>query len=514
LLGLAMTSHAAGRATYRWMAIASDLLHQWSVALWCGGLVALVVWAATRSENDNPPTLRLARFSTSALVLFAVAVVTGLVNAGFIFPFVDEIRRDGWSPGAFDSLWSSSYGIVLLIKILILLVPLALAIRHRSLVGQLAASAAGLVGSISARFRRTLRIEMAVVAIVILGGSTLALSAPPAPDETGTLDRITLISSTTPDPEPDSMLVHLTIDPAQTGDNSLSVRLTNWDGSDIARTPAPRVALDFTSLSHGTVNEGVNLQPATDGSGTFVVNGMNLSLDGWWQIDARIMRDDVGDQRAIFYSLLPDPNTQGFDAAPKPKSDPEAQALFDQAYGQMLEWERARWTENLGSGRDVLVRGRFAVIEGGQSEPSAYSLDVVYSAGFEPLANGDPPKPPTFDSRSSITIGDQGWLRTANGEWLEEPPTNFATPSEWDSIYSGAANFRMGISQSINGAEVQVVTFYLPEQPTQTEAWLSWWIDTSTGDVVQIAMIARQHYMIWHYTDINGDVTIEPPATD
>ncbi len=473
----------------------------------------LSCWSPLRSDTDPQPTLKLKFFSAMALVLFTIAVVTGLVNTGFVFPFVDEIRNDGLSLSAFDSLWTTNYGVVLLIKILALLVPFALAIRHRSLVAQLGREMAIVIGTISARFRRTLRIELAAVAIVILGGSTIALSAPPAADEGGILDRITLISSTTPDPDPDSMLVHLTIDPAQAGDNTLTVRLTTWEGGAIADTPTPRIALDFTSLDHGTTNEGVNLQLADDGSQTYTTAGLNLSLDGWWQIDARVMSDDLPDQSATFYTLLPDPNTQGFDAPPKPETDPAAEALFNQAYEQMLSWESVRWTENLGSGSDVLVRGQFAVIDGGATGPSAYSLDLVYSAGFEPLSNGEPPKPPAFDGRSSVTIGDQGWLRTTSDQWLEEPPTNFATPSEWDTIYAGAENFRMGIPQSIDGVDYQVVTFYLPEQPTQAEAWLAWWIDPSTGDVMQITMIARQHYMVWKYTDINGDFTIErPPA--
>ncbi len=511
LLGLSLTSHAAGRATWRVPAIAVDLLHQWSVALWTGGLVALVVWAATRSEGGA--ALRLKRFSNTALVLFGVAIVTGLANTGFIFPFVDTLRDNGWSTSVFEPLWTSNYGIILLLKLLVLIVPLGLAIYHRGRIARLGPAAVSLVSGWPDRFRRTLGAELALVAVVVLGGSAMALSAPPVTVET-VLDEVTLVSSTSFEPQPDTLLVHLTIEPARIGDNEISVRLTDWDGATIPLDPPPSVALSFTSLDHGTVNSGVGLEADARIPGTYRTTGLSLSLDGWWQIDARINLAGQPAQEATFYALLPDPNTQGVDAAPNPSSNPEAESLFDTAYAQMLSWERVRWTESLGSGNDVLVRAAFAVIDGEGEAGDAYSLDVLYSGGFAPNSVGDAPEPPTQDSRNSITIGEQAWLRATDGAWLDEPPTRFSTPAEWNTTYAGAENFRLGVTQEFGGVEYQVVTFYLPEQPIQSEAWFAWWINTSTGDVERVAMIARQHYMSWTYTDIDGDITIESPVAD
>ncbi|MBA2467961.1 MAG: copper resistance protein CopC/CopD [Chloroflexia bacterium] len=511
LLGLSLTSHAAGRLTWRVPAIAVDLLHQWSVALWTGGLIALVVWAATKPEGG--PGLRLKRFSNTALTLFAVAIVTGLANTGFVFPFVDGIREDGLSTSVFEPLWTSNYGIILLVKVMVLIVPLGLAIYHRGRIARLGTAAASLVSGWPGRFRQTLGAELGLVAVVILGGSAMALSAPPVTVET-VLDETTLVASTSFEPQPDTMLVHLTIEPAQTGDNGISVRLSDWDGATIPLDPAPSIALTFTSLDHGTVNSGVGLQPDALVPGTYRTTGLNLSLDGWWQIDARINLAGQPAQEATFYALLPDPNTQGFDAAPKPSSDPEAEELFNTAYAQMLGWERVRWTESLGSGNDVLVRAEFAVIDGEGEAGDAYSLDVLYSGGFAPNSAGEPPEPPTRNSRRSITVGDRGWLRATDGAWLDEPPTRFSTPTEWDTTYAGAENFRLGVTQEIDGVEYQVVTFYLPEQPIQAEAWFAWWINTATGNVERVAMIARQHYMSWTYTDIDGNFTVESPVAE
>jgi len=510
LLGLSLTSHAAGRETYRSVAVATDFVHQVSVALWTGGLVALGVWAATRTQAG--PTIRLKRFSNVALILFCIAVATGLANTGFIFPFVDQIREDGWSRAVFDPLWSSNYGVILLFKLLVLIVPLGLAIYHRRLVARVGAfSTDAITGGVS-RLRRTLGAELALVAVVVLGGSAMALSAPPAAEET-VLDQVTLVASTSVKPDPDTMLVHLTIDPARSGNNDLAVRLTDWDGKPIQLDPPPSIALSFTSLDHGTVNTGIGMQRDALDPQIWRTTGLNLSLDGWWQIDARVNLAGQPAQEAIFYALLPDPNAQGFDAAPKPSSDLEARDLFDTAYARMLEWERVRWTEDLGSGNDVLVRADFAVIDGLDEATDAYSLDVRYSGGFAANSIGEPPTAPTYDSRRSITIGDQAWLQATDGAWLEEPPTRFSTPAEWNDTYAGAEHFRLGIIQEVDDVEYQVITFYLPDQPTRAEAWMAWWISTSTGDVERVAMIARQHYMSWQYTDIDGDFTIESPVT-
>jgi len=512
LLGLSLTSHAAGRASYRNFAVATDFLHQVSVALWTGGLIALVVWVRTKTESGSGgPDVRLQRFSNTALVLFAIAIVTGVANTGFIFPFVDQIRENGWNTAVFEPLWTSNYGVILLAKLLVLIVPLALAACHRQRIARMGPSVATALTNRPGRFRQTLGAELALVAVVVLGGSAMALSAPPATVET-VLDRVTLVAPTSVEPEPDSMLVHLTIDPAQSGDNELSVRLTDWDGIPVPANPPPSIALNFTSLDHGTVNAGVGLQLDAQDPAIYRTTGLNLSLDGWWQIDARINLAGQPAQEATFYALLPDPNTQGVDAAPKPTSEPDAEAIYHTAYAQMLGWERVRWTESLGSGNDVLVRADFAVVDGPDEATDAYSLDVRYSGGFAPKASGEPPTAPAYESRRSITVGDRAWLRATDGAWLEEPPTRFSAPAEWDDTYAGAENFRLGMLQEIDGVEYQVVTFYLPDRPTQAEAWMAWWVNTSTGNVERVAMIARQHYMAWQYTDIGGDFTIESPV--
>lgn len=155
LLGLSLTSHAAARTDWRVLAVASNVLHQWTVALWVGGLVQLgLVWTTTRPSPDI-----LRRFSRLALRLVIIAVGTGVLNAGLVLPVV-------------QALWNSTYGVVLLVKVAALIPPLLLATFHRA-----ALRRAG--EQIALVFRRTLRVEGVLVALVVVGGSGLALLAPP-----------------------------------------------------------------------------------------------------------------------------------------------------------------------------------------------------------------------------------------------------------------------------------------------------------------------------------------------
>ncbi|MDQ3513392.1 MAG: copper resistance protein CopC, partial [Chloroflexota bacterium] len=181
LLGLSMTSHAAARSDeWRVLALGSNILHQWSVAAWVGGLAMLAVIPAPptgigMADGDlagtGPVRGRLRRFSAWALVLVIVATVTGVVNTGLVLPALAE-------------LWGSTYGRVILIKVAVLTPALTLAGLHRTSlrrgVTTVVPRALAAVGGLTGAMRATLRVETAIVAIVVLGGSTLSMLAPPA----------------------------------------------------------------------------------------------------------------------------------------------------------------------------------------------------------------------------------------------------------------------------------------------------------------------------------------------
>ena len=516
LLGLSLTSHAAGRESWLEFAVVSNVLHQWSSSLWIGGLMALVAYLTVgggTANNAGAGRSPAARFSSLALVLFGIAVVTGAINTGFVFPFVSEIRRDGLSVGVFEPLWTSRYGILLLVKVLVLVVPFVLAIWHRAAIGRLASAAVEAASTLPGRFRTTLRLEALLAVVVMLGGSTIALSAPP-PAEEPVRDYTTLVAPARTASGAEPMLAHLTVAPARQGDNSLTVRLTGWDGEAVGDVTAPSVTLDLLSLDHGVSKNGVALEPDGGSPVSWSTTGLDLSLEGWWQVTARVVQGGQDEASAAFFVLLPDPNTNGLANRPKPAPSAEAEALFRRALATMTSWRSVRWIEYLGSGDDVLVIADFGIVDGGQGEPNAHEVNLRYSGGFAPFANGDPPRPPTYDTRRSITVGDESWLSTGgDDEWLDQPPGRYDLPSQWGRIYEAGQNFRLGTTQVINGDEARIVTFYSPDRVGQSEAWYAWWIGVETGNVLQVTMTANQHYMMWQYTDPNGNFSITAPVS-
>lgn len=474
LLGLAFTGHGSGRATWRDAAVLVDVIHQWSTALWVGGLTQLALWWPSRAPAEGETaveTLPLRRFSRIALGLFVIAAATGVGNAAFILP-------------ALSSLWSSDYGYVLIAKALVLLIPFALAAYHR-------VALARALGSALHALHQTVRVEAIAVLAVVLGGSVLALSAPPVKSEAPLTD-VQLVEPVV-DTQGDTLAnIHLTVDPAKPGKNTITLGVTDKDGRPVPASQLHRVSADFFSLSHGTMRANVGAEPIPTQPDNLAINGLDLSLKGWWRVTAHVLMPDFSDLSANFYLLLPDPNVNGFGAAPKPKNDPQAQALYERALTQLASLHSMKWTQSIGSGKDVLVSADFAItIDPKTGQTSASSLTS-----------------PTY---STVSVGQRSWLKQQGGGWLEQPSNLLPPLSDWASTYGGGKNVQFGVKETIQGEEAQVVTFYLPPKEGQAQAWFSWWIGTQTGRLYRMAMVADQHYMLETHHDFNAPFTISPP---
>ena len=513
LAGLSLTSHAAGRETWREMAIAVDFLHQVSTALWVGGLSLLVLWWHSRDPGWESTPLVLKRFSRTALLLFGVALVSGLVNTGFVLPITAGLTEFGFTTDAFSPLWASNYGIVLLIKLLVLVLPFGLAIYHRQVIGRLIAQSTVITRQSVGRLGQTLRLEVLTVMAVVLGGSTMALSAPPLL-ETAALDTVILTAPTYTADDSLTHLMHLTIDPARPGDNEFSLRLTTPMGEPLSTEPEIRIALEFRSLDHDTVTYDQELELIDAATTTYATTGLKLSLDGWWQITATIRRQGFADTTATSFLLLPDPNTQGFDAPPAPETAPEAQAVFDRGLATMTSWTSVRLRERIVTGSDALVISERAITSGANGQPPAQEVIGLFAGGFGLRSDGEFPPAPQQNFIHSVTIGDRGWQVQEDGAWLETPVSRAEPPAEWGDMYAGAKHIRLGATDEINGEEVQIISFHTPDQPTQSEAWFTWWVGVDSGNVYRVTMVANRHYMITDYTAINDPFVIEGPPAD
>ena len=167
LATIAVSGHAGVGADAA-IAIPVAILHLTAMCVWLGGLVALVgivLPGWKRAPRVHPLLLR--GWSLTAFVCVALLIVTGEYQAW------REIQP-------VPALWTTAYGITLLIKIALVIVALSLAIGVRYRPTALRPTALRRSGSASVgAIRRSVWIETAVVALVVVV-STVLVAQPPA----------------------------------------------------------------------------------------------------------------------------------------------------------------------------------------------------------------------------------------------------------------------------------------------------------------------------------------------
>jgi len=173
----ALNSHARtlGHAN---LGVPSVAVHLASVGVWVGGLGALVLlaglgWRRIVLEQRSGLLRQLVpRFSRVAIVAVAVVIVTGVVNAFFNLAHVSD-------------LWHTTYGRVVLAKVVVLAVALILAARHLLITPRRLDDPRAAIGETKV-FTRTSRLELVVLAVgvalasalvALVPGKTLALAA-------------------------------------------------------------------------------------------------------------------------------------------------------------------------------------------------------------------------------------------------------------------------------------------------------------------------------------------------
>lgn len=258
----------------------ANVLHVTAIAIWIGGLASLLllVPAATR-ELEPPDRSRLlaavlARFSPLALACVAAILLTGIGQA---YAYVRHL----------DALLDTAYGRAVLIKLVLLvgaLVPLG-AYNHYRSVPRLQRIAAG--GEAPARagllLRRTLRLEVALV-VVVLGVTGALAGYPPA-----TAQQSGPVSVSAPLGPAE---LEATVDPARVGANQVHLYLFD------ARSGAQFTGIEELTLTATEAGKSIGplpLQPRRAGPGHYVVQGALLGVAGEWRL-AVTMRVSAFDQ--------------------------------------------------------------------------------------------------------------------------------------------------------------------------------------------------------------------------
>lgn len=103
-LPLATQGHAGDLSGHA-LAVNSILLHTVGAAVWLGGLLLLVL---LRGRKDVTPTTLVARYSSLAIAAFAVVAVSG-------------VTRSIVAVGDWEALWTTPYGWIVLVKVVLLI---------------------------------------------------------------------------------------------------------------------------------------------------------------------------------------------------------------------------------------------------------------------------------------------------------------------------------------------------------------------------------------------------------
>jgi copper transport protein len=295
--GLVVTTAAVGHpvaGSLPVLGVAVTAVHLAAMALWTGGLVALLAGLLRQGVRAGDVATALPRFSRLALGSVVALVLTGVVQA---------VREVG-SPTA---LLSTTYGWVLVAKLALLLVVLAAAGVSRVWVQQhlgaprsprrvpahafaqgapaqdevdeavaarAAAQADAAVDDVRP-FRRSVLLEAAVLALVLALSAVLA-GTPPARSAVADPVDVTLPLQGASGPDG---TVQMSLDPARPGANTLHLYLFDDDGR-LTQPAELRVTLTEEQQQIGPLD--VELEPA--GPGHYVAEGLTVPGAGTWTL--------------------------------------------------------------------------------------------------------------------------------------------------------------------------------------------------------------------------------------
>ncbi len=267
---VALGSHANNPSPWRWFNLGVEWAHLVGVGIWIGGLVWLFV--AIRGRVDDEATRRdgVVRFSTMAAVALAVVAASGLGRA------LAELN-------GLHSLWSTSFGKTLLLKIALFGVLLAFgAANHYRIVPKIREGAG------AASLAHSVRLELVVAAATIFAGVLLS-QLPPASYAAAKASPSARSIVVTGSDFGTTVRLRLQISPGVIGSNTFDAQPVDYDTG--APIDARSVVLSFSLPSNPDLG-GSSLGLTRSGS-HWKGRGSNLSVIGTWAI-AAVVQEQTG----------------------------------------------------------------------------------------------------------------------------------------------------------------------------------------------------------------------------
>jgi copper transport protein len=255
-------SHAGAQAP-----VALNLVAQWAhivaAGVWIGGLLVLVL--AVRGQPSETKGRAVRRFSTTAGIAIVVVALTGTFRA------IIEV-------GSVGQLFSTAFGILVLVKVALFVVLAALGAVNRY--GNVPRASRVLRG-----LRRVASTELVIGTAVVLVAAALVNVAPPvASAATATNAKATQLVVTGSD-FATTVKVRLTVSPGTAGFNTFDLRVTDYDTGALVH--AASVQLEFTQPLRPQLGQST-LRLKRQSDGTFAARGGNLAIAGIWEVAAII----------------------------------------------------------------------------------------------------------------------------------------------------------------------------------------------------------------------------------
>ena len=265
---LVVTPSLAGHASVSGkLAFVADVAHFAAAAAWTGGLAFLVL-ALVLARKDRWPLAAVAvpRFSALAVGAVAVLLVAGVVNG------YEQV-------GAWRGLWDTTYGLLLLGKVALVIPLLLLGLyNNRYAVPRLRRQIASVAEQ--RRFLRMASAELALM-VAIVGVTAFLVAEPPARASVAPSGPYATIAQLGP------LEVNLVVDPARAGDNDLHLFLLDRSGQP-AEVDDLRVLASLPSKQIGPLRfTARRLAP-----GHFAVLSAHLALAGDWQLRLEARRGE------------------------------------------------------------------------------------------------------------------------------------------------------------------------------------------------------------------------------
>jgi len=247
----------------------SDVLHVLAASVWVGGIACLLLAlpAATRqlagAQRSRLLLATLVRFSPMALAAVIVIAVTGVVQA-----YID-VR-------SFNALFHSTYGALIIVKIILLLCLICLGWVNRERVIPALGRIVGAgepPGERGVLARRTMRGELALMLSVFGVTAALITYAPPIDAASGPFSTNTTLGPAE---------LEMTVEPAKVGANTIHIYLINANtGTQFTATKefVARALLPAKGIGP------LPLQATPAGPGHYILSSAVLSPGGTWDIE-------------------------------------------------------------------------------------------------------------------------------------------------------------------------------------------------------------------------------------